>query len=655
LITLLLIWCLGAFVLWPISRHRLVSFGSIFAAGLSAAVFSAILGALVFSTLQPSVMLLQFSPLLLLGVLVWRRPDKRNFQLSGGSETDRLLGFGFFLIALVGVIGLVRLVGVPIQMYDVLSYHLPLAQQFNSPETLSEVLFHPTTFYARLPLGAPILEAPFATAAYAGGLGLGIQLLIMVSILAGASCCWRIAGWLGGRWTARALAACLYLFHHLCLKGMLQAVYDPIVALLTIASLELLLVACSKKGTMWHGCLSGVMVGTAISLKLNAVGVALVPLGFVAIWLMFPAFQKRDWKRIVRVLLPLAGGVVLVLSPWLIRGMMVGGHPLHPFQGFSDLWSAQQAEFVVQVHEPQTPLGLGWWRDVFTRSRFLGYTIPYTTISWLPLMALLCLLHKRQRWMLGLVLAGLGGYGAWLTVRLNPDRFLLPTIVFLLPVAAVAISQWLHRPGKRALSFGLCAFVLFCFYQEDFRWLQGDLFWKTSERVAMLDSLGPVMRTVEVANEHTASRDGRLLLLFEARPALFTCDTESSTVWDQPQWKPLLKSAASAQEFNELLVENGITGIFVNEVEWGRFLDFYAKDKLPSSAKWMGLMGLRHPQAFEGLKYYPPHQFAEFTDRELEIFHQFLEARRRVALQVAPVGPMGEIWFAPLAGNTEEK
>lgn len=549
-------------------------------------------------------------------------------------------------ILLFGIAALVlhyRALATPVMNYDVLSYHIPLARGFMEGEGRS-LLLEPDTFYARLPLGAAILEAPLVSSFWSNGFGAGLNLLAVLATLGGALSAMRVAGWLGARRPMRWFAFLVYTLHPMFLGAATNALFDPLLALLAIASLELLLASYSRSGTWHQSLLAGVLAGSAFALKFNAVGVAIIPLFFVA---MVMGGRRRDWKGPALFVV----GLAIAMAPWLIRSMIVGGHPLHPFRGFTETWTAEQAAFVVEVHLPQTPFSAEYWLDFSRKAGAFGF--PGTMLPFIAALLILALGWRDRglRLFWPIAAAVIAGYCSWLTVRNSPARFLAPSVALSIPLLAAAADIVARRLGRRTVVHG-AMFVLLAVYTVPPLWqgrgVAGSL--RGEERIALMDALSADLQMAHMLRVDPP--EGRMLLLFEARPALFPDNPVYNTVWDQPPWASLLKESMDAAEFSRRLRAENITVLFVNEAEFGRLLDFYATAAIPFDGPHRGFASVSpsvsDEQAIAWLAAYPPFRFAGLSGRDLTVLLDFLRSQRRYASSPLRAGPNAEIWHATI-------
>lgn len=656
----LLAWWSGGYALSGLLVRRLPSAGTILATGMCLYILAGIIAAL---SGQWAVVGVVFPFLAIVaGVLVHLR---RRSHLSPappapireGGRRPRfpeaiLPGLLILLLLAWGVLALLQS-RVPIASYDVLSYHVPLAQAFGGDDAGRRVFLFPETFYARLPLGAPILEAPFLSPGWGGVNGFGLQLFVLLTVLAAATSAARLTGWMGGRREVRLLAALLLLYLPMVTNSMLAGLFDPALALMALAALEWMFIAAARGNRRGAWAVAGLLAGSAVALKLNAVGVVLIPLLAVGVVLAWPAGGKN---RMYGAGLLLAGALAAML-PWMIRGLPVG-----PMAAYGAEWTPEQAAFVIDAHEPLAPLGPDWWSGFVMKLGTLGYPIPMTGLSGLLILSLAFpwLLYRRgrdHRLSLLIVLAALAGFGAWLCVRHNPARFLLPSVALLTIPSALCLGmiRWKGRCGPLV---GFLLFGALCWAPSavprllDAPRLGGS--WHPGERDLMTgEFLGQSVMQIVRSARGQAEGGSHLLLFFEARMGLFPENVTGRTVWDQPPWAPLLKRSDSPEEFLNLLRLAGYSGILVNEFEWGRLLDFYARGELPGAEPLRGRIGftsrvLPGEEIRAGLAAYPPHRFAGLTERDLTILHDFLLTCRGGTVLALSAGPGAEIWLARL-------
>ncbi|CAN5415655.1 hypothetical protein BH09SUM1_BH09SUM1_30140 [soil metagenome] len=648
----LLLWFVTGHVFLRSNCRRAPSLGAAFACGAAMYIISGFATAAADAPWQH----MEAFPLLIaaLAAIYARKPLRFSFRFPALSESPARRAVFYFLCAL-HVIALYRIVaymGVPLANYDVLSYHGPLAQAFAHGEG-GAVFLAPQTFYARMPLGAAILEGAMLRANSAGAGGIEIQLLMAATLLAGASCAARIVALLGGRREARLLASLLYLMHAGLTTAMLQGLSDPLVALFAIAAWELLLAGRKFAESKWTWFFAGLCGAAAFTIKFSAIGVACIPLGIGAI-ILAATFRHRSVGTRLAWFIAFGIGAAFSTAPWLVRAQLIGGNAAFPFRGETGDWSHAQAEFVVNAHHPISPISLGYWSDAAAKLNNFGYAIgPWNWGSLMLITALLWCAFRRRRAECLLLAAALIGYLFWISVQLNPARFLLPAAVLLIPIAALFTGRILA--GSR---LGLIIGLLMTseFFAPALSGLSNDVtfdkqYTVSARQKARASYLGaPLIGIVDAADAQPFN--GKLLLVFEAQDALFHRPVESRPVWDKPSWSADLKASTSAADFESRLHARGIGAVFVNEFEWGRLLDFYAAEKFTLEGKLWRRIGI-HSNASESLimkalREYPPHRFAGFTDRDLTILRDFLLSCRSRAFAATPPGGGAEIWCAEI-------
>ncbi len=169
---------------------------------------------------------------------------------------------------------------------------------------------------------------------------------------------------------------------------------------------------------------------------------------------------------------------------------------------------------------------------------------------------------------------------------------------------------------------------------------------------AQLAALGPgyaeALLAVRAQQPH-----GRVLVLFDGRNHLFGAHAEPATAWDPPpSIATLLPGATDPDALASALRRRGFTHVFANEAELGRILAFYARDRFAADPR--GNAGVRSG-GFEGeLRAFPAFALLGMTPAQASVFAGFLREARRSSLIAVPVGPLSEIWLAPIPGPTQE-
>ncbi len=224
--------------------------------------------------------------------------------------------------------------------YDVLSYHLQLAQEWLAAGTV-EPLEH--NVYSFLPsyvesafamLGALTL-APEAVGAEGGLLAGSGWRAVSAQML--HVCLTLCAAWMVAAFVRRALTVCGVEGDRArlpaSLAGVLVLATPWIVVVGSMAYNEMgvtalgaaaMLVAVEDRvRPLWRGALAGALVGVACGAKPTAI-LMLTPMVGV---LLLGTARTRDWWVIV------GGGVIaglIALAPWLVRNWIAGGNPVFP-------------------------------------------------------------------------------------------------------------------------------------------------------------------------------------------------------------------------------------------------------------------------------------------------------------------------------------
>lgn len=533
--------------------------------------------------------------------------------------------------------------------YDVLSYHLPLAH-----EVLERNLgYVPGNYYSRLPRADSLIFAPALSDRTEFADEAGPRAVLAFAYLSAIGLCGLIAGHLRARRKGRLLAMALFAWQPMAWKALANAQSDLLVACLALAALERALAATAQRSPA-QAQLAGLLAGTAAAVKFGAVGIFVVPLlgGF-----MLAGLVRR------KLSLPFAAalGATISLGPWLLRAWALSGHPLHPFAGETPDFSAEQARFVVQVHDPLSPLTLSYWLHLFDSFDFSGYSLELFEPGFLlPPLILLPLLaafaQKPARWLQSpwtlVTLMAAAGYGAWGLVGQNPDRFLIPWAGVLGAIAATWLFSGSVRLAWRLAGGALL--VLGAALSLLRPWLPAG---GVSGPSLALEALRPREVWLDIADRSLPSDaylplwesedDATTLLIFESRARRFPPPVRMNTVWDRPPWIDALQTSRDADAFVRALRESGVDRVVVNEFELARLVSFYgvADPPVDSAGVWAG----SPPEQFRAvLAAYPPFHFAGLTERDYKVLADFLRLCRRHALRTVPPRPGPALVVCPL-------
>lgn len=583
--------------------------------------------------------------ILFAGFACWLR-RKSSWQRPTMPRDGVVVGLG--IVAMLALALSLPIVARPHVSYDVLSYHLPLADRASTWDWSSA---EAGNYYARLPLGGVSLEAAFVDRVASPPNDDGVRVFIWVVFVACVFAVGNVARAFGANARAAAVAMALVAWHPLAWKTLLNGYTDGLVALYALAAVWFWRRRAHRPAS-GPGFPLGVVAGSAAMVKFSAVGVVVAPLMVfvVAETLWRIAARRCLWKQAVgRVLMPCVG-ILVAMLPWLSINHERGRHLLHPFFGTAPGWSAEQAAFLLNEHDPRSVLYPEYWRGlveglwVFDVDLWVGGAVLMPVALMLATAAVFVV---RRRWPVVMVLmVAEMGYCAWRTVGLAPDRFVMAPVFLVMILAAMAAwprrAHMLWRVGAGGLL--LVAWMATVIPNRDlYRVAWVDEAWSREGMVPQrfLDS---VWKDV--------GEDDRVLLLFEARARLFPRQSEMTTVWDVPPWFALLREAKDAAAFERALVEDGYSHLVVNEVEWGRLVDFYGD--IDRKIAWDAFsVGLRPADIEELLRAYPPMKHANATDAEIARLAEWLRAIRERAAMVQPMGARAELWWAPINASRD--
>ncbi len=533
----------------------------------------------------------------------------------------------------------------PQMSYDALSYHLPVTTHLR--ESFGYIAGN---YYSRLPSAAFLLYAGAGVGGQDGGIEApGLKVMLLLSAVAGACLCGRIAGQLGCRRSWRPFAGALYVWHPMVWGCVLNSNSDLLTAMFALGAAERALsgIRTRKAPTL---VAAGFLAATAVGVKFSAVGIVAVPL--VAGLLAALAGKGAGVRRIALPALFVLAGAFAGYAPWAVRSAVFGGHPLHPFAGDAPGWSTEQNDFLISQHLPRSPLAHSYWTSAASSLGVFDYTLTISPsdeatgrkgihVSLLLLLVVAGAVRFRHPGTRMLLVMIAGGYAAWLTVGLAPGRFMLPTIALAIPLAIASIAKAPPK-GLRIAGGGVlglaAAFTL---------WGQWSANVYVLPRIAEAwERSGTMPQEIHQAawKDH---EETRLLLFFEARGRWFPEDSLGHTVWDVPPWGKELRRSASADEFAGRLRAAGYTHVFANEYEWGRLLNFYGGMERPPAFGEVGI-GAPLPDVMVWLRAFPPYRLAELPEENLRVLAEFLVLARAGASDVDRRGNLAELWLSPI-------
>lgn len=639
-------WCLHAALPRRRNGTAMLSPGVALALAMSVFAWMGTIIAAVTPLPDRATFLLSAGVLVIAALLRWKLRGHRfplpRLPMRPGRPAEALL----LTVLALGLLLHLRYAGVLLVNYDVLSYHLTLAQEFRAYLSGDKRMF-----YSGMPMG---LSAVLRFTGTSGTDGTGMTTAITLSSIGGALCAARMARWLGGRRWAPVTAAALFLWMPGLQRTSWQGLPEPLLVLQGMAAMECLLAAVSRRRCRAAALLAGWFAGTAAAMKLSALGVVAVPLLVLVLMLW------REPRAMLRISFAVVFAIALALAPWVVRATVMkgGGMPALTF------WSTEQADFVVQSHQPQRPWKLSYWQSALHRLGSFGYappqvlllgesTIPVwpSKIPEVPGLLLLAAGMANKRRGGALLLAAMAAYGPFLLLRTQPERFHLPAALWLCAPAAVFLcSPGVRSTGLRMLRGVGLLMVLLCVVDVASLGSRMPAFLSPEDTAEFRGELLGTFPEAVYAPATDAAGEGKVLVLFEARHAFFRAQDSLTTVWDIPAWYPLLWDAArspgGAADLARRLREAGFTHLVVNEAELTRLLLFYAKGENPSLGP--GQAGLRSPNFRGELRSYPAFRSAGMSEEEATVLESLLRDAHRGRLRGSPAGPVSEIWCAPI-------
>jgi hypothetical protein len=606
--------------------------GLCFAVGSAGVMLAGTLGLSVGMSLVFEIAFLAAGAVISLAVIA-RRGCRLNFPKTW--PPDRLIGAALAVVAILGLLLMMPILGQPHISYDILSYHLPLAHEFRD----TGWGYIDGNVYSRMPGGAFVLYGAVLSNAATTLDDPGVRVLLWSVVVACVALCWEIAGQLGGRWSARGLAAALLAWHPMVWGGVANAHNDLLVTLYALGAISCLL--RGRAGRPSWILAAGLLCGSAVAVKFSALGIVAIPSAVCTALLV-----RGGWKQRAVAPLWLALGGAIAFGPWMLRAWWLGSHPLHPFMGASEGWSLEQGQFITGHHQPITPLAAEYWSDAIRRIAAFGYGWgPIVSIVAVGLIAGLAIWRWRRPVAVVSLVAWLG-FGALLTVRISPDRFAMPAFALGSVVLAVVASIAWCRPIRRHGVFAL-VIVLVLFAAP---WS-----WSLPLRDPAQYNRNATMPEAIILAAQEESDPGRTLLLFEARGRWFVGPSGQppmmNTTWDVPPWTEGLRASESPEDFAQWLRGEGIRAVVVNEFELGRLADFYGEHGQERMMGNVGVEGSRE-RMLAALAHYKPLQFAGLSPAERERLLRILEWSRLRAKVVVPAGPVARIWVTPLGNLT---
>ena len=373
--------------------------------------------------------------------------------------------------------------------YDALSYHLQLPREWFALGRI-EALSH--NIYSTLPSFQESATLHLMTLrSSAQGAALDAQILHGFLAVAAAACVAKLAqvccdrAWIGGqvndphRTSVRSAvgwsAAAIFLgLPWIIVTGSLAYNEMPMVLMFAAA----LVVAVAPRESTDAKAVTPTLVAVAIlcagamGAKLTASLFVVAPIAFVVLITLATRVHARELRpsAAVRGVLVAVLVALAVLSPWWLRNAYTTGSPFFPIFGSSGLSSEQLAIFN-GAHGPHS--AANWWKDLCEQWLLAGLTDNgpvgepwrpfWSVLPWLGFACAIVLVIRRptRRIAFALVAVVLIQVACWLLFPPAKGRFLIPTAVPLVVVAAMAAGNlvragWLGRGALCSLLLLWC-------------------------------------------------------------------------------------------------------------------------------------------------------------------------------------------------------
>lgn len=539
--------------------------------------------------------------------------------------------------------------------FDLLSYHLPIAQELAAGKLMGLSEFD---YYRNLPLSPMLLYMPALSDPERTVDDPGVRVILWFAWLATALAAGRLAGVLGGRRREQALAFLLVAYSEMFISGLLNSNSDVLTACVSVAGLGYLFTGVQGNKRL-HAVAGGLLIGASYGLKQSAFAILLIPVLILLAGLVI--VNRKQWTKALQASALVAGGMLISLAPWLLRSLYLGKHPLYPLVGTSPVWKADQQAFLQEQHRIVSPLSSGHFQELFANLgiweyplsmvRFNQTTNQMDVTTLLPALiyplVFVWLFHRKKRWsQAGALLVCALGYGAWCLVGEAPTRFMAPLLGILFALSAVIIGTAHPLITRRGLWIFAGAVVALNCWRAVGTNVNGQpgnarLGWYSE--AWNRDSVFPE-EIIKLQHEFQHIPSGRTWLIGESRDRWFSPPVASNKVWNP---LPYFGDATitSVEQLVSILEADRVNLIIVNDNELRRYVQFYGKDKTS-----VGDTGIRSSKEAYGrlLSNYPPVQFSGMTDEEIRVFVDFLRLCRFQALRTLQTGANTEIWISPL-------
>lgn len=527
------------------------------------------------------------------------RPEKKVFSSAMAA----------LIIVTVAMVALSSLT--PPIIFDVTEYHLGAwADYWQAHSNKMGFTPMPHNFYARFPF--PIESLYYLGLLTTPGNDAAPKVFNMFCVLACAAMAGLLARRLGGGRNGAVLAALVTLAHPVMLDVSIDAMIDAPVALLVAGSVYAGFLAAGSFGAATAAMprmliTSAFLFGTALSAKYTVAQVFLLPWVVLVLWPMLRLNLCRP-----KLLITAAVLAVIPCLFWLGKNVYFYGNPLEPFfvRWFrpGDEAGIAREQFYVESHFPQSPLTAEYWTSLLPRLKEFQWVLLVACAGWL--------FRGRNSAVLRILLFAAGGWLLWNLVRESQNRFLLPAMVLLAPVAATGAFAFPTQTLRRVVAAVLVFFAA----------TQGVRYGLTLHRSAVMDyvlefapsdrfdlheneeptprakfyeeNLGDLGRMINAADlllniPGSLNEAAKVLLIYEARPYLFPFPTRYNVVWDDSELLNIIRPADSPDAAWELLRSAGITHVLVNRQELLRYIQQYAR---PAQLRRLGVRPGQDPR-----------------------------------------------------------
>lgn len=586
---------------------------------------------------------------LLLVVLIARRFARPSSARGKVCENDSLLARYHWVVPSFAWLLLLAPAFCPPMNYDVLEYHLG-----GVPHWFHEGVFRPmpNVFYSAQPLATESLY--WAAAKFEGTpwgyspgivqwLFVGLSIALLARVLRVVQC---PTAWI----TPLVL---LFLVHPVIFPLALDRMTDLTGAMFMLAGLLAIFSTAPQEINSVRDLAIGLFIGAAIASKWTNAGTSALILFLAAIgdyWIRPISFLRR-----ARCIAVIALGSLLTLGPWLIWNFMHNGNLFAPFLAAwfpTEAWGAKQLEFLIQQHDPLSPMSPRYWLNLYRRlaSLQLGPPILLGTL----LLALIARIRPRRiSPYLGIAVGIVFACLLWGRLGHAATRFLTPvfaaSVVMLGAVAGRAWPKFATREKVVTTSILLLVLAAYGSLSPGFRDLPN--YWSVAlGRTPPREMRDATQNFFDAVN--ALPKDARVMAIGEARSYYFTHPVALASVFDQHPIRNSVETANSSDEIISNLRDEGFTHIAVNEYELARLLQFHPALELMNTSEFQTYRA-EGPPAWPALlaSYSGWAEFASdpLTAEQRDRYVQFLNQLKSQATWIEPRGGALTFWIAPLS------